>query len=440
MSSPFSKSRTEHFGMKICAISQSFFPYTGGVSYYLLWLGRRCRELSHKLSVIHLRPKDSPVEEEIESIKVYRVPTEQPDPRVMEGYAKFKELILKIFHGVETSEETLINRHLYGFNEYLTVNTHFAERVKEVYEKEPFDLLHVHDFQVLPLGSMLGNLKIPKIFTWHIPFTGNAPKAWIDFIIKYMMEYDNVVLSTKAYVATAIHYGLLWNKVSCIPPFITVEKPRENEFRRKYGINQDEKIILCVARIDPLKGQDKLIRALPDIVKVLPKIKCVFIGNGSMTKDVLKVSEKKIYDQNLKRLVEELSLKDIVIFAGSISRNELMQAYEACDVVVLPSVMEGFGLTITEGMAFSKPVIGSATGGILIQIWPNLNGYLVEPGDSRQLSEAIIMILSNEDLERSLGSKAREIYEREYSLERGVRDNLELYERVLATRMYSLKP
>jgi len=422
--------------MKICAVSQSFFPYTGGVSYYLLWLGRRCHELGHKLTIIHLRPKDSSIEEEIEAIKVYRVPKEKPNPRVIEGYTRFKELILKVFHGVETSEEKLINKHLYGFNEYVTVNSHFAEMVREVYEKEPFDLLHVHDFQVLLIGSMLKDLKIPKIFTWHIPITENTPKAWMDFIVTYMKEYDNVVLSTKDYVATAIRYGLPWNKITCIPPFIAVEKPKKNEFRRKYGIDQDEKIILCVARIDPLKGQDRLIRALPDIVKVLPKVKCVLIGNGSMTKDVLKASEKKIYEQNLKQLVEELHLKDYVIFTGNITRSELMQAYETCDVVVLPSIMEGFGLTITEGMAFGKPVIGSATGGIMTQIWPGVNGYLIEPGNSTQLSEALIMILSNEDLRKSLGAKAKDIYEKDYSLERGVRDNLELYERVLTTQIY----
>jgi glycosyltransferase involved in cell wall biosynthesis len=283
---------------------------------------------------------------------------------------------------------------------------------------------------------MLKDLKIPKIFTWHIPITENTPKAWMDFIVTYMKEYDNVVLSTKDYVATAIRYGLPWNKITCIPPFIAVEKPKKNEFRRKYGIDQDEKIILCVARIDPLKGQDRLIRALPDIVKVLPKVKCVLIGNGSMTKDVLKASEKKIYEQNLKQLVEELHLKDYVIFTGNITRSELMQAYETCDVVVLPSIMEGFGLTITEGMAFGKPVIGSATGGIMTQIWPGVNGYLIEPGNSTQLSEALIMILSNEDLRKSLGAKAKDIYEKDYSLERGVRDNLELYERVLTTQIY----
>ncbi|MEM4165321.1 MAG: glycosyltransferase family 4 protein [Nitrososphaerales archaeon] len=417
--------------MKICTVSQSFFPYTGGVSYYLLWLGRRCYELGHKLSVIHLRPKDVSIEDEIESIKVYRAPKEDLEQRVMEGYTKFKDLISKVFHGVEKSEEKLINRHLYGFNEYLTVNLHFAERVREVYAKEPFDILHVHDYQVLPLAWMLKDLKVPKIFTWHIPFIEETPKVWLDFVINYMAEYDNVVFSTRAYVANAIEHGLSWNKITCINPFGTVEKPQKNDFRRKYGIGLDEKIILCVARIDPLKGQDRLLRALPKVVKAFPKIKCVFIGNGSMTKDVLKTSEKKVYEQYLRNLVEELGLHSSVIFAGSVSRSELMQAYEECDVVVLPSLKEGFGLTVTEGMAFSKPVIGSATGGIMMQIWPGVNGYLVKPGDVKQLSEALLTLLSNDALRRRLGERGRAIYEQHYSLERGVRDNLDLYERIL---------
>ncbi len=420
--------------MKICTVSQSFFPYTGGVSYYLLWLGRRCHELGHKLTVIHLRPKDSPIEEDVESIKVYRAPKEQLEQRVMEGYTRFKDLISKVFHGVEASEEKLINRHLYGFNEYLVVNLHLAERVREVYAKEPFDILHVHDYQVLPLARMLKDLKIPKVFTWHIPFTEDAPKAWRDFIISYMAEYDNVVLSTRAYVATVIEQGLPWDKVTCINPFITVEKPQKNDFRRKYGISRDEKIILCVARIDPLKGQDRLIRALPNVVKVFPKIRCVFIGDGSMTKEILKTSEKRLYEQHLRSLVEELGLQKFVVFAGSIPRGELMEAYEECDVVVLPSIREGFGLTVTEGLAFSKPVIGSATGGIMMQIWPGVNGYLVKPGDVKQISEALITLLSNDELRRRLGANARAIYEQHFSVERGVRDNLQLYEYILASK------
>ncbi|MEM2915152.1 MAG: glycosyltransferase family 4 protein, partial [Candidatus Bathyarchaeia archaeon] len=258
--------------MKICAVSQSFYPHTGGVSYYLLWLGRRCKKLGHKLCVIHLRPPNAPVEDVIGNIKVYRTPKEQPDPQDISGYTRFKELILKV---------------LYGFNEYLTINSFFKDRILEVYEKERFDLLHIHDFQIMPLGSMLKDLAVPKVFTWHIPFTERAPKKWREFATQYMQYYDRVVLSTKPYVAIAIHSGLSWEKAVCINPFIIVEKPKTNRFRRKYKISRDEKIILCVARIDPLKGQDRLVNALPIILQKINKVKCVFIGDGSMTKDVL---------------------------------------------------------------------------------------------------------------------------------------------------------
>jgi glycosyltransferase involved in cell wall biosynthesis len=190
-------------------------------------------------------------------------------------------------------------------------------------------------------------------------------------------------------------------------------------------------MILCVARIDPLKGQDRLIQALPSVLEKIPNAKCVLVGDGSMTKEVLKADEKRRYEQRLRSLVSDLKLTGCVIFTGHVSRSDLMQAYEACDIVVLPSLMEGFGLAITEGMAFGKPVIGSATGGIMMQIWPGINGYLIEPGNVKQLSEALIKVLSNEHLKNRLGKRAKEIYEKYYSLERGVRDNIELYERIL---------
>ncbi|WP_309492932.1 glycosyltransferase family 4 protein [Candidatus Hecatella orcuttiae] len=417
--------------MEICAVSQSFYPYAGGVSYYLLWLGRKLRKQGHKLYVVHLRPLKAPAKDVVEDIKVYRVPETSLDPRIVSGYTRFKELILKVFHGEESSEEKLINKHLYGFNEYFAINKMFADKISELYDETGFDLLHVHDFQVLLMGSMLRELKIPKVFTWHIPFTEEVPKRWREFIVQHMQEYDRVVLSTRVYVSTALQSGLSWDKVRCIYPFVAVEKVKVSRFRKKYGLSREEKIILCVARIDQFKGQDILIKALPRILEKEPHVRCVFVGNGSMTKDVLKASEKKQYEERLKSLIHEMNLKDHVIFTGHISRSDLMQAYKACDVVVLPSIMEGFGLAITEGMAFGKPVIGSAVGGIKSQIWPGVNGYLVEAGNVTQLAEALVKVLSDKELKEKLGRRAREIYERNYSVARGVKDNIELYEDIL---------
>lgn len=429
--------------LKICAVSQSFYPHTGGVSYYLLWLGRRFRKLGHKLCVIHLRPGNASAEDVIENIKVYRTPKQNIDPRELAGYTKFKELILKVFHGEETSEEKLVNKHLYGYNEYMLINKFFEDTIREVYEKDNFDILHVHDFQILPLGSMLKDLPIPKIFTWHIPFTDRVPARWREFIAQHMQQYDKVVLSTRLYVATAIQSGLSWEKVVCISPFIIIEKPKENRFRVKYGIRPEERMVLCVARIDPLKGQDCLLKALPRVIEKIPNLKCVFIGNGSMTKEVLKADDKKRFDQELRELVKELGLEQHVIFTGHIPRDDVNQAYDACDIVVLPSIQEGFGLAITEGMSFGKPVIGSAIGGIMMQIWPGTNGYLVEPGNVNHLSEALLRLLMHNTLRKRLGRRGRAIYQKNYSLERGVRDNIELYKEVLWARetgAYNFKP
>ncbi len=418
--------------LKICAASQSFYPHTGGVSYYLLWLGRRCHQLGHDLCVIHLRPSGARVRDVVENIRVYRTPKEDADSRELEGYTQFKELILKVFHGEEISEEKLVNKHLYGYNEYMFINKFFENTIREVYEKEKFDLLHIHDFQILPVGSMLKDLDIPKIFTWHIPFTDSVPAKWREFIIQYMQEYDNVVLSTRPYVSTAIQSGLSWEKVVCINPFIIVDKVKTNKFRAKYKIKRKEKIVLCVARIDPLKGQNYLINALPKVIEKIPDLKCILIGNGSMTKEVLKADDKKRFDQELRELVKELALEKYIIFTGHIPRNDVNQAYETCDLVVLPSIQEGFGLAITEGMSYGKPVVGSAVGGIMMQIWPGTNGYLVEPGNINHLSEVIIKILTDNELKARLGKKSKEVYKKYYSLERGLRDNLELYKRVLS--------
>jgi len=410
--------------LKILYVSQSFFPSTGGVSYYLLWLGRRLAEKGHSPIFVNLKPSKRQSEEVIEGMKVYRTPKEGRLPQdVVSGYARFKELILKVFHGKEDSVDRLFNKHLFGFEDYVSVNKAFEIRIRELVQTEKPDLIHIHDFQLLLLGQMLDDLGIPLYFTWHIPFTEEVHRAWREFIIKYMQFYKKNVFSTKPYINAALKSGLAWNRVACIPPFIDVEKPK-SEFRKKYGIPKDEKLIICVARMDKLKGQHVLIEAAS---RLDLNYRIAFIGNGSFSKEVLKVNEKEEYHKELKSKCDSLGISNKVIFTGAISRDMLMAAYSECDVVVLPSIQEGFGLAITEGMAFGKPVIGTATGGIPTQIWPGSNGYLVEPNNPASLGEAIRYILSNEEVAKKMGEWGRRAYQSGFSSERGLNDHLALY-------------
>ncbi|RZN57888.1 MAG: glycosyltransferase family 1 protein [Candidatus Methanomethylicota archaeon] len=415
--------------MKILFVSQSFFPSTGGVSYYLIWLAHRLREKSHDAIFINLKKPGGLSEEEIEGFKVYRVPADSEiEKEVLEGYTNFKELLLKVFHERNISLDRLYNKHIYGFNEYIKVNQYFEKRIREVIKKEEPDIVHIHDFQLLPLSKMIIDLKLPKPFTWHIPFPESIEILWRKFVVEYLREYSISIFSTKSYVSTALRSGLEWNKVSCIPPFIEVEDSNI-DFRKAYNIKEDEKIILCVARIDRLKGQKFLIEAASRLRNI--KFKLIFIGNGSLSKEILKVKDKEEYLRELQELISLKGLNNNVIFTGAISREMLMAAYKACDVVVLPSIQEGFGLAITEAMAFGKPVIGSCIGGISTQIWPGINGFLVSPGDVKALSECLEYILINEDIAKKMGAEGKKIFKEQFSSERGAKDHIALYKRLL---------
>jgi glycosyltransferase involved in cell wall biosynthesis len=414
--------------VKILFASQSFFPSTGGVSYYLIWLGRGLKSLGHESVFINLKGPVGPESQMVEGFKVYKVPKEGGiDKEVMQGYATFKEMVLQVFHRGDIPLDRLYNRHLYGFNEYIKVNEIFEKRLREVVGIEKPDLIHVHDFQLLPQGEAIRDLGLPVPFTWHIPFTEDAHENWRRFALKYLQGYSNCILSTKPYVNVVLKSGLPWNKVTCIPPFIDVEA-QAISFREKYGIRQDEKLILCVARLDRLKGQDVLIKSAP---KIRGKFRIVFIGNGSFSKEVLKVKAKEEYHRELHEAAAENGLGKKVLFTGSIDRKMLMAAYQECDLVVLPSLQEGFGLAIAEGMAFGKPVVGTAVGGMPTQIWPGVNGFLVPPNDPESLADAIGYVINNRPAALEMGRNSRRIYKESFSTERGVRDHLALYNRLL---------
>ncbi|MEN3035329.1 MAG: glycosyltransferase family 4 protein [Candidatus Methanosuratincola sp.] len=414
--------------MKILYASQSFLPSTGGVSYYLFWLARKLKGAKHEVIFVNMKPPKGVSREEIAGFKVFRVPADgEFDHETLRGYSKFKEIILKVFHNRDVPVDMLYNKHLYGYNEYLKVNESFQRTITEAADLEQPDIIHVHDFQLLPcLPSLCGNQR-PLVFTWHIPFTEDVHPAWKEAMVEYMKNASASIFSTKGYASAAIKSGIPFNRVGVIPPFIDVEQPKA-KFREKFGIRNDEKLIICVARMDRFKGQNILLDAAAGLDI---DYRLVFIGNGSFSKDVLKVKDKESYGKELKEKAKNEIYAGRVLFTGAVDRDLLMAAYNECDLVVLPSVHEGFGLAITEGMAFGKPVIGTAVGGIPSQIWPGVNGYLVRPNDPRSLADAIRHILKNSELAEEMGKNSKAIFERYFSAKRGAEDHIELYNRLL---------
>lgn len=154
------------------------------------------------------------------------------------------------------------------------------------------------------------------------------------------------------------------------------------ELKTQFSIPQ-KPVILFVGRVDDhRKGLDILLKSFNNVLKNIDSILLV-VGKGNQTE--------------ARTLATSLGIQDKVFFTGFVDDTTLKKCYAICDVYVIPSRLEGFGLTILEAMAAEKPVVATNVGGIPELVKQHRNGILVKPKNPEQLAEAIISILLNKE-------------------------------------------
>lgn len=417
--------------MNIFFASQSFYPYIGGVSTYLLNLAEGLMQRGNDVKVFHLRPQEQPIEAIVRSIRVFRRPKEPITDSLMMGYSNFKERIYRECHGEGHlfGKEPLIT---YGYDEYHQINQSIGKDIEGLLEEHPTEIVHIHDFQLLLIYRNIQR-GIPIILTWHIPFIDSISQHLKEFLIKHMKEFDKVIFSNAEYADSAVRAGLPPDKVEIVYPIANTRifRPKDygNSLREMHGIPDDLRIILCPQRIDSKSGHTHLIRAMPKIIEKFPKVKLIFIGSSSMTNKISQEREK--YENEVYDLVKSLGLEKSIIFAGNIEYEKMPLYYNAADIIALMSRNEGFGLAITEGMACGKPVIGTNVPGISSQIKDGLNGFIVDVGDTDKTAEKIIELLNDPHLRERMGIEGLRIVKSKFEMTKGIDRHHELYRRLL---------
>ncbi|MGH9733235.1 MAG: glycosyltransferase family 4 protein [Candidatus Acidiferrales bacterium] len=160
----------------------------------------------------------------------------------------------------------------------------------------------------------------------------------------------------------------------------------------------DGLVVLSVTRLasnERYKGVDQLIRAVAQLAPTIPSLHLAVVATG----DDLPGHEQ---------LAQELGVADRVRFLTGLSQAETAACYSRCDVFALPSTGEGFGFVFLEAMAFGKPVIGAAAGGVTDIIEHEKSGLLVPPGDVNALARSLEELLTREALRFSLGKAGAE--------------------------------
>jgi D-inositol-3-phosphate glycosyltransferase len=214
-------------------------------------------------------------------------------------------------------------------------------------------------------------------------------------------------------------YGADLDKVTVIPLGVDMDRFRpavKADARRRLGLG-DERIILFVGRLEPLKGVDILIGAASMLDS---DVDCsVLIVGGDET------SSAQV--EQLKGLARALGVGERVAFAGAVDHEMLPLYYNAADVCVVPSHYESFGLVAIEAMASGVPVVASRVGGLTGTVKDGETGYLIPWLCPEPFAERIELLLDNEPLRVSLGEAAREAVSR-YRWENVAGSVLEVYE------------
>jgi glycosyltransferase involved in cell wall biosynthesis len=334
------------------------------------------------------------------------------DKERLAGYGKTKETIWDTVHGLvsESSSRDIFWRD--DFTDYAYYNRLTAEAIRYLDAGRDFDVFYVHDFQQLPIGHMLGTLK-PKVFRWHIPFDQTViPKLWEEPLSTYLNSYDVVIASSRRYLDSLKEFGY-GGVARHVYPYVDpadYSKPMTSEVRAlktKLGIRLGDRVALVVARMDPIKGQDRVVRAMALAKSKCPELRLLLVGDGSFSSSEggLKLSKGEIWRARLEELARKLDVADRVFFAGHLSQRELDSAYRLCAFNVLPSVQEGFGLVVIEGWIHRRASLVSTGAGVSELVQEGSNGLLFEPDDVESLAECMCRLAADPDLCRRMGAR-----------------------------------
>ena len=266
----------------------------------------------------------------------------------------------------------------------------FSKRVAEIARKEDFDVIHAHDWMTYQAGINAKKVS-NKPLVVHIHATefdrtanNNVNQVVYDIERKGFHMADSIIAVsnyTKNKVVT--HYGIDPNKVRVVHNAVEL---RDCKDQSRFGINQDDKVVLFLGRITVQKGPDYFIYAAKKVMEQLPNTKFIIAGSGDMEPYII-------------NKVAELGLSKNVLFTGFLRGMDVHKAYQMADVYVMPSVSEPFGITPLESMANGTPVIISKQSGVSEVIKHCLK---VDFWDINELSNKIVSVLKYPSLAHTL--------------------------------------
>jgi len=194
----------------------------------------------------------------------------------------------------------------------------------------------------------------------------------------------------------------------------TVEEADSESLEESLEI-RGKKVVGTVGRLRREKGQSTLLEAMKIVIEKWPNTVLLVVGDGPDRPSLVEMANKFFVNGSVKWL-------------GQKDHEEVFKLYSIMDVVVVPSLFEGFGLTAAEAMAAGLPVLGTRVDGLPEIIEDGVTGYLFPVGDSQRLATALIDLLPNVKKRRTMGERGKQRIRELFSTEHFVRSIISAYE------------
>ena len=415
--------------MKVCLLCYRGKAYSGGQGVYLYYLAKELHNQGHEVHVLAGPPYPEVVPgvtlHKLESLRLYETSDDSPDlQRPEKRPTRWKPLN---FYEWGATRGGL-------FPEIFTFSMRAYWKLRQLQPKEKFDI--VHDNQCLGHGVwLMKSLGLPVVATIHHPVpidrehhikqARNWREKW-----KKMRFYS--FCTTQKHVATRLDM------------IINVSEASKEECQRIFhvpdsktrvvlnGVDTDSFIKLPGVRKEP--NSLVMVGSTEDRKKgVLYLIQALKILKDEGVNAKLTIVDRKppglLYAPSL---VKEYGLEDQVTYTGRLSTDELVRAYCAAEVCVIPSIYEGFGFPAAEAMSCETALVTSRAGAL-----PEVTGdppegaLLVPPENPRALADAIKKVLQNEQLRRDLGKAGRKRILERFTWAESTRQVVEVYKELV---------
>ncbi len=398
----------------------------GGLGTYAEFMTREMVGLGHDVTVFTLNNGNLKTREVLQGVEVHR-------PMITNASNVFPMFVADDLKKWGTS--------IRMFNDIFIYNILSATKfVNGLIKKEghDFDVVCVHDWLSSISGVIIKNeTKLPVVFHVHSTEWGRSGGQGSE-VVSHLewataQTADRIITVSHAMREDLVRHGWPASKISVVWNGVDPEKydpekckPEDIEkIREKYGIQEDENMLLFIGRLTWVKGVRNLIQAIPIILKEHPKTKLVILGKGEEQTDIVETAKR-------------LGIGDKVTCRFEfIPEAERILHYAAADICVFPSVYEPFGIVSLEAMAMEKPIVVGAHGIVgfreqVVPSGPEQNGIHVNGGDPADIAWGVNQVLKDPKKAKEWGKNGRKRVLRYFTWKEAAEQTIQIYQSLIS--------